>query len=195
MKKLIAATMAALLLLVFAGCSQVEAPMPEPPTISDAEIEAKLQNAWEAMAWFRLSSMPVEWELEPHAVSEDGMYYWIVIHEAIGSMADLEAHLRSIFVEDIVTYLLFDQRLYRDFDGVLHSSPGDRGGRVDVGNENREIIRVSANEIIYRVHLDILEWDADAMEWTGEIYEVEIHDFHLIYADGLWLFKNFHLWW
>jgi len=179
-----------MLSLAFMNCSQEE-PIVTIPT--NIEIEAKFQNAHEAMQWFQLSSLPVEWEMEPHAVSEEGWSYWRVIHDTISTMSDLEIHLRGIFTEDAVTYLLSDQMLYRDFYGILHSTPADRGTRMDAGEEVHEIIHISANEIIYRVHLDILEWDDINWQWLEEIYEVEIHDFHLILTDGIWLFANFHL--
>ena len=145
---------------------------------TDYEIAQMYNAAWEAMGWFDKTTMPIEWQ-------NDELYHRVV-HDTIGTFAELEAHLLSIFAADIVSRLLHDSR-YRDIDGVLHARAADRGSNLFAGGEVHEIIRVSDYEIIYRVSVDIYGYDLVTLS------EIEVSDFRLILWDGNWVFGNFHM--
>jgi len=157
--------------------------------LTDAEIEAKYQIALETISWFHLTTMPVESET---FIEADGRFFWRVSHDTISTFADLERHLRAIFTGEVVSKLLYNSNFrYRDIDGILYAEGADRGTNIFAGDEVHEIIRISDHEIIYRVSVDIFDgaWWVDGSNFV----DVEIHDFHLMFTDGNWLFSNFHM--
>ena len=160
-------------------------------TPTDAEIEEVYQRAVDAFAWFDREAMPHDWE---DYVLDEGEHfdwqYFRVLHDDINTLTDLEAHLNNIFTTDVVRGL-FDMsphQMYRDFDGVLRTTGGERGWRMDVVDEVHEIIRESGQRIIYRVTVDILDWDT-----LEEVVDTEVHEFVYELIDGQWLFSNFNL--
>jgi len=160
--------------------------------LTDAQIKDLYQSAVEAYSWFAMSTMPCD-GLDPIA-DEDGFYFFRVAVDGIGSMADLEAHLHTIFTADFV-YDLLDFRhrpaTYRDFDGVLHTSGASRGGNLTRGDEEHEIIRTTREgnpNMVYRVMVDELDIDT-----LSEVVGFVLYDFHMVYENGRWLFSNFNL--
>jgi len=145
----------------------------------------------EAFAWFDREAMPNDWE---DYVFEEGEHfdwqYFRVLHDDINTLADLEAHLNSIFTSDVIRELfdMHPHQMYRDFDGVLRTTGGERGWRMDVSDEVHEIIRENDQRIIYRVTVDIL--DVDTLQ---QVVDAEVHDFILTLVNGSWLFSNFDL--
>ena len=161
---------------------------------TDAEIEAFYNKAVEAMSWFRMASMPADYE--DTTTDEDGNIYYRVVVDGINSLADLEAHLHTIFATDIVEDLMDFRHhpvMYRDFDGVLHTVGGARGGDITRGDEVHEIIRTTREHhgydfMVYRVIVDIL-----GGENLDEVIDYELYDFSLSRVDGDWIFLNFNL--
>ena len=78
--------------------------------------------------------------------------------------------------------------IYRDFDDVLHTPGGGRGSDLTRGGEVHEIIRENDHRIIYRVTVDVLDWDT-----LKEVIDYVVYDFILTLVDGRWLFLNFNL--
>ena len=183
----------AVMLFVFTACNG-NAPVSgnQANTPTDAEIEAAYQRAEEAYAWFEREVLP--FDFDDYAIVQDEVNtlpteYYRVIHDSISTLADLEAHLRTIFTEDIVRSLMNNNvMLYRDIDGALYTVGAERGGRMDAGDEVHEIIRESDNRIIYRITVDILDWDT-----LETVVDTEVHEFVYELIDGQWLFSNFNL--
>lgn len=174
-------SVATVVLFVFTACGLERGA--ETPT--DEEIETAYQNAVEAYIWFDMETMPAL--MDDVALDENGNTFFKVNHDEINTFAGLEAYLQGIFTEDIVSYLL-DRQLYRDFDGTLYVMGGSRGGDITRGAETHEIVRESDQRIIYRVTVDILDWDT-----LEEVIDTVAYDFDYILVDGNWLFANFNL--
>ncbi|MCL2572753.1 MAG: IseA DL-endopeptidase inhibitor family protein [Defluviitaleaceae bacterium] len=151
------------------------------------EIEALYKRAVEAFGWFDMTTMPHDGEDQME--DENGWVFVRVIYDGINSLADLEAYLHDIFTPNVVSdmFNLIPGR-FRDFDGVLYVLGADRGGMSDRGNEVHEIIRESDQRIIYRVTVDVLDWETLAVTVDTVTY-----DFVLTLVDGNWLFNNFNL--
>lgn len=144
------------------------------------------EKALEAYSWFDLSTMPID---SSDSKETDGMVYYKVDHGTIKTYADLEAHLRSLFAEDIVDSLL-DQAgdLYREFDGVLYAIPADRGADITKGEHTLSFDRVSDDKVKYIIVVELLDED-DLKTVKGH----ETHEFNLELIEGEWLFTNFYL--
>jgi len=167
-----------------AGCGEAEVPPEtqvnaEPQVLSDEIIEHLYLRAWTLYSWFALTTIPYI-DFEDSAPSDD---WWgsRVTHETFTTMGTLQSALEALFAPDIVDELLALDR-FREYDGILYTIAADRGTRIDLGEETHEIIRVSTNEIIYRVTVEVLGYD-----------DVEVSDFHLVYTYNNWIFNNFHL--
>jgi len=169
-------------MLALGGCGTTQAPANTP---TDAEIQVAYQRAVEAFAWFDRAAMPADWEDYVLAEGEHfDWQYFRVLHDSINTLADLEAHLNSIFTADVVREL-FDSHqheLYRDFGGVLRTTGGERGWNISAGEETHEIIRVNDQEIIYRVTVEVLD-----IETLEEVVDTVVYDFNYIFEDGRWL--------
>ena len=196
MRKLFAAIIAAMFVFALSGCERAEEP-PEiyintgPYALSDAIVEQLYQRAWTLYSWFALTSIPYI-DFGDSAPADD---WWgvRVTHETFTTMAALQSALEGIFAPDIVEELLALDR-FREYDGVLYTVLADRGTDISMGGEVHEIIRVSAYEIIYRVSVDVLEFDEGRQTWIeGTVADVKVNDFHIVYTDGNWLFNNFHM--
>ena len=158
---------------------------------TDAQLEALYQRAVEAFEWFHMSPMPLNGTYE--VVCENDFTYWRVDFDGISTLADLEAYLGSIFTEDVVSELLSNDLIYREFGGILYAIGASRGGDLTRGDEIHEIIRTTREHhgydwIVYRVMVDVL--DTDNLE---NVIGFELYDFHLTYVYGGWLFANFSL--
>ena len=188
--------MAAVFLFALAGCEQARNPQEvpvnaEPHALSDEIIKQLYQRAWTLYSWFALTTIPY-FDFEDTAPSDN---WWgsRVTHETFTTMAALQSALEGIFAPDIVEGLLALDR-FREYDGILYTAVADRGTDISAGDEVHKIIRIGASEIIYRVSVDILEFDEEGGFWIeGTVYDVKVHDFHIVYTDGKWLFNNFHL--
>ena len=196
MRKLPAVIIITMLVFALAGCGHAEEPPEiyintEPYALSDAIVEQLYQRAWTLYSWFVLTTIPYI-DFEDSAPTDD---WWgvRVTHETFTTMASLKSALESLFAEDIVEELLALDR-FREYDGVLYTVAADRGTDISLGGEIHEIIRVSAYEIIYRVSVDVLEFDEGRQTWIeGTVADVKINDFHIVYVGGNWLFNNFHM--
>jgi len=192
-------TLVVVMLFAFTACDEYVMPVENPfataitredqPT--DEEIKALYQRAVEAFGWFHMSTMPENAAYQ--VIDENGFTYWRVDFEGISSLADLEAHLSLIFTADIVSELLSNTTIYREFDGILYTIGASRGGNLTRGDEVHEIIRTTREHlgysvIIYSVMVDILNMD-DLEEVVG----FELYHFTLEFVDGVWLFSNFSL--
>ncbi|MCL2566291.1 MAG: hypothetical protein FWE24_10900 [Defluviitaleaceae bacterium] len=189
MKKYALALVMTVLFSLTACNQETTSPVSYIQVSADTEIEAAYQRAVEAFTWFNKSTMPADWENQ--VTDENGNVYMRVIHDNISTLADLEAHLYSIFVPDIVNELFnafLPHQMYRDFDGALHTMGGDRGGDLTKGDEVHEIIRESDQRIIYRVSVDVLDIDT-----LSRVVDTEVYDFVYELIDGEWLFTNFNL--
>jgi len=159
---------------------------------TDTEMEMLYYRAVEVYSWFRMVSMPAD--SDDTVTDEDGNVYFRVVVDGINSLADLEAHMHTIFAADIVEDLMDFRHppvMYRDFDGVLFTVGGERGSDITRGGESHEIIRNIREDnlnIIYRVTVDILDWDN-----AEEVVDTVIYDFVLSLVDGNWIFLNFNL--
>jgi len=156
--------------------------------ISDDEIKAIYQRAFQSFAWFDMTTMPVD---ESHTLEIDGETFWRVSHDKISTLRELELYLKAIFTDDIVLKLLSLFSRYRDIDGVLYTIGGDRPHSSLTGDEIHEIIRLSDAVIVYRVSVEMF----DNPFWMDEanLLKIAVHDFHLLYIDGAWRFSNFHM--
>lgn len=174
-------------LVVVTGCGENSS-----HPVTDDQLAEIYENARQALTWFHMSTMEVDWSAE--GIQGEGYTFWLpVVHQTIHTLADLQAHLRQLFVEDFVNDLLFgDNVMYRDFDGVLHGFAADRGGNILAGEETHEIIRLDDDTIIYRVSVDI-HVDTAWMDPPPAIDYVEVFDFYMVYENGNWLFSNFEL--
>ncbi|MCL2620953.1 MAG: hypothetical protein FWD97_08490 [Defluviitaleaceae bacterium] len=185
--KLLITALLLMLLFVVTGC---EGNSSHP--VSDSEITAIYENAREALTWFQKSTMNIDWSMDG-GIEAYGNIWFPVIHETINTLADLEAHLRALFVDDIVNGLLFDDHImYRDFDGILHGFGADRGSNILAGEETHEIIWLNDYELIYRVSVDI-HVDPPWGEPLPDIDFVDVFDFYMVYENGNWVFSNFEL--
>lgn len=157
----------------------------QPPT--DAEIEAIYQRAVEVFGWFDMTTIPYDWDDQME--DANGWVFVRVAYDGISSLADLEAYLHAIFTPNVVSEM-FDivPGRFRDFDGVLYVLGGDRGGMMDRGDTTHEIIRESDQRIIYRVTVEILDW-----ETLETVVDTVTYDFVLTLVNGKWLFSNFNL--
>ncbi|MCL2420737.1 MAG: hypothetical protein FWD03_02665 [Defluviitaleaceae bacterium] len=156
-------------------------------TPTDAEIEAAYLKAAEVFRWFDMTTMPHDWE--DQIEDENGFTYVRITYDGINTLADLEAYLHNIFAPALVSdmFNLIPDR-FRDFDGVLYAIGADRGGMLDRGDETHEIIRESNQRIIYRVTVDVLDWDT-----LEEVIDTVVYDFVYEFVDGKWVFSHFHL--
>ena len=191
-------TLAVITLLAFTACGNDTATetgvTEQPPTTlssnqppTDAEIEAIYQRAVEVFGWFDMTTMPHD--VEDQMEDENGWVFVRVVYDGINSLADLEAYLHSIFTPDVVSdmFNIIPNR-FRDFDGALYVLGADRGGMLDRGDKIHEIIRESGQRIIYRVTVDVLDW-----ETLDVVVDTVTYDFVLSLVDGNWLFSNFNL--
>jgi len=160
---------------------------------TDEEIEALYQRAVEAFGWFQMSSMPED--QTQTRVCENGFTYWRVDVEGISTLAELEAHLDSIFAANIVSELLSNTTIYREFDGVLYTIGASRGGMLDRGDKVHEIIRTTREHLGYSVIIYSVTVDVLNVENLDEVVGFEIYQFPLERIDGVWLFTSFNLVW
>jgi len=158
----------------------------------EGEIKHRYQRARQAFNWFHFSGVTIASDMgADDAVEIDGFLFSKVIHDTIGTMADLEAYLQTIFTQDMVFSLMQDSPIpFREIDGVLHSVGLTASANRFAGDEVHEIIRLNDSEIIYRVSVEM--FDGSAVEDDSILLEIAVHDFHLILEDGVWLFQNFH---
>lgn len=198
----------AFILSLILGCSSVNtendselASFSQLTVISDSDVEAIYEKAWEAFSWFTLTTIPY---LETEEVTDFGITFerpvWTevrenwsgtrVVHETINTMEALRAYLDTFFTNNVTEYLLSFER-FIEHDGNLYTIVADRGTNMFAGDELHEIIRVSANEIVYRVSVDM--YDSFPDEPESKIVDVEVSDFHLVYENESWRFSNFHL--
>lgn len=203
-KLLICLAVAAVLALAlsFAGCAKpVETPpaaAPEPehaaPTQlavpTEAEVTAAYEKAREAYNWFDMTTLPTSSE---GGIDEDYMTYYPVEYTGITTMAELEAYLKTIFADEVVSQLMTinegeQYAHYKDIDGVLYALPADRGGDIFKGEETYEVIVNGGDEIDYRVSVEVYDDPA-----TMNVVDTEVYDF--MYTDptqsGEWRFANF----
>ena len=177
-------------MLIFAACNLGRIEPDNSQTLTNSEIEALYQRAVEAFSWFHMESMPAD--AEDTIIDENGHTYFRVAVDGISSLADLEAHLHTIFAPDVVKDLMdFPPVMYREFDGALFSIGASRGGDLLRGYEAHEIIRNIREDnpnIIYRVTVDIL--DRETLE---EVVGIEVYDFVLSQVNGKWVFLNFNM--
>ncbi|MCL2854771.1 MAG: hypothetical protein FWE21_04040 [Defluviitaleaceae bacterium] len=180
--------MLTILLFVAAGCGENQSSHP----VSTDGIAAIYESAREAITWFQKSTMEVDWQADGGIYAYDNFWH-PVIHETISTLADLEAHLRQLFVADLADDLLFGEFVrYRDFDGVLHGIAADRGSNIFAGEETHEIIHISDYELIYRVSVNI-HTEPPCCGPLSPVDYVDVHDFYMIFVDGNWIFQNFNL--
>ena len=156
---------------------------------SDASIKAAYEKAVEAFSWFYLVAMP----LDSDNVKKHGDFTFNkVVHDTIGTFAELEAYMGTIFTKELVKKTLADaSELYRDFDGVLYAVDAARGSNIFAGEETHEIIRVSDSEITYRVSVNMYDGPAD--DKNSKLEEVKVFNFSYVLMDGNWRFSNFEL--
>jgi len=94
--------------------------------------------------------------------------------------------MEPVLDDKIVSHLL-SSNLYIGVDGDLYGVSADRGTDWQKGVESYEIIRKSAEEIIYRVTVEVL---SDGKTVSG----YETYDFTLrLYEDETWKFEEFSL--
>ena len=169
--------------------------------VSDEEIHILYQRAFEALSWFHLTTMPGEWLGMDESIEMYGNRYDVrVIHDRISSLADLRAYLLEIFTEDFVDNLFVDYidggviRRFVDIDGVLHTIGADRGGNILAGEIRTQVIRPNPNEIVYRVSVDIHDFETPWEERSPDnAVDVEESNFVLVNVNGVWLFTDFWL--
>ena len=151
-------------------------------TLEDSRIEEAYQSARKAMSWFLVDTLPVSKDM--HQI--DDRHYYRVNHPYINTMADLRAHLESLFSTDIVNELL-DTFLYCEIDGVLYDMPASRGTDIFKGEETLEIIY--KNESQYTVSVTVENLGEDLTTVVG----YSTHDMIYEMVDGLWVFTSFEL--
>lgn len=193
MKKLMIVTLLYLLVCaVFAGTAFAQSAA---PAVTD--VLAAYNDAVEAYSWFDLSSMrctegntdTIMWDDDGKL--DDPVRYDRVDVPGIGSMAELEAYLRSLFTDEIVDELLAmndDYQQYKDFDGKLYAIQGARGADIFVGEEAYEVIFVDDKTFDVMVLAEDLDEDQKLIGHT-------VHDFFYedIDGNGTWRFSNFNL--
>lgn len=191
MKKLLIGILLCLLLCaVFAGTAFAQLDVP-----SALDVLVAYDKAVEAYSWFHLSSMPcVEGNSDMIMWDDDGrlpeaIRYDRVNFPGIGTMAELDSYLRSIFTDDIVDELMamndkYEQ--YADINGALYSIQGARGANIFVGSESYDVINVDEETI----DLVVLAEDLDEEQ---KLIGHTVYDFFYEDIDGnnTWRFTNF----
>ena len=153
---------------------------------TDSEIKASYHKAVEAFSWFDMTTMPHD---ENQTVNENGRLYVRVLYDGINTLSDLYAYLRNIFTVEVINEMFnIIPNRFREFNGVLYVLGGDRGGDITRGDETHEIIRECDDRIIYRITVDVLDWDT-----LEEVVDTVVYDFVYTLVDGQWLFSNFNL--
>jgi hypothetical protein len=154
-----------------------EIPQPSLQQIMDAYAAAE-----EAMGWFQMSAMPMDYsDADPY---RPGGY--AVNHPAIKTFRQLVLHLESLFSFDIVTSLVAASPYY-DVGDKLYGEAGDRGGNIYKGEEKHEMFAEDDDTIIYRVIVDDLSDD------LSRVVGQSTHDMVYEYVDGKWVFTRFEL--
>lgn len=169
-------------------------------TISDEEIHSIYRTAVKIHFWFQIRTLAID--PKESIIVNDRKYLRVIgkiteydgedirnyyeENKDITKYHDLIDMMGSVLDGKIVGHLL-SSNLYIGVDGDLYGVPADRGTDWRKGAESYEIIRKSAEEIIYRVIVEIL---FDGKNVSG----YETHDFTLkLYEDGMWKFEEFSL--
>ena len=150
--------------------------------LNDKEIYAIYQKALKIYYWFEVSTLDADFEQK---IDVENRSYFRVIDE-ITKFRELVIFMNSVLDYKIVDDLL-SKNYYIDVDGKLYGIMADRGTHMLRGEETYEIIRISDNEIIYEVTVEVLDDERRVVDY-------ETYNFHLkYYIDGKWRFDEFYL--
>jgi|GEM_PF-6354614 len=150
--------------------------------LNDNEIHAIYQKALKIYYWFEVSTLDADFEQK---IDVENRSYFRVIDE-ITKFRELVIFMNSVLDYKIVDDLL-SKNYYIDVDGKLYGIMADRGTHMLRGEETYEIIRISDNEIIYEVTVEVLDDERRVVDY-------ETYNFYLkYYIDGKWRFDEFYL--
>jgi len=150
--------------------------------LNDKEIYAIYQKALKIYYWFEVSTLDADFEQK---IDVENRSYFRVIDE-ITKFRELVIFMNSVLDYKIVDDLL-SKNYYIDVDGKLYGIMADRGTHMLRGEETYEIIRISDNEIIYEVTVEVLDDERRVVDY-------ETYNFYLkYYIDGKWRFDEFYL--
>lgn len=153
-----------------------------PADLSEEKIHELYTDAATMYFWFDVSTLNVNMD---KSVEVDGISYGLVK----GEWSDYD-HLKSVLLltfDKVVAERLLSSSLYKNINGMLYSTPADRGTDIYAGEEIHKIRMISTSEIVYEVYVEQLG-DDDVMVGYNQ------HNFVLKrYEDGLWRFKDFHM--
>lgn len=200
MKKLILILTIACLSLWGAGCAEqtsdepvVEQELTDTETdkatiLSDEEIKALYDTAYETYQWFELGKLALETDengmINTYTLS-DGSMCGKVSDNRVATLTELEDIVYGTFSEEIADTLL-GYGLYIEEDGTLYELMADRGGDITRGEIiGEEVTNATEDSFTYTVTVEIV--DPETMEVTGS----EDIDFIAELVDGQWLFTKF----
>lgn len=123
----------------------------ETPEMGRPEVTVRLdfEKAREAYHWFGGMTMP--YDFDDCRTMDDPPWSWFrVDYPGISNFEELRLYLETLFTPEIAEDLIGNTGLYREFDGVLYSTPLD-GGYTWLTDRTGQTLWESGTRLIYRV--------------------------------------------
>ena len=145
----------------------------------EAAILRAYNEATEAASWFRIGTMPTDWD---DFVDIGDMRYFKTVR--FETYRDLREYLKSLFSVSIVDELLSGET-YIDHNGRLYAIDAARGADIFMGRESYSITRESEEKYQLKVTVEVYGNDAE----TVEGYEEFLFTYENV--SGRWVFTAF----
>ncbi|MBQ2766420.1 MAG: hypothetical protein IJF48_05495, partial [Clostridia bacterium] len=166
----------------------------DPATPSREDVERLLSHAADIWNQLHISSLDAIYDESLKVV--DGFYTYLPVRE-YETKDEFRARLRESFSEMLTEYMLgylFDCQ-YKEFDGRLYVSPGDRGTDMRAGAQTMkyEVIDDTTVRVIRCVDVEEIAEMYDGEKYSYIIYLQGVceQELMLIYEQGRWVFDTF----
>lgn len=161
------------------------------PGITKAEALALYQNARAAWDWFALGSLPLD--AGDTCTQGRDTYHRV---QGFPTLADLRAHLLTLFSPDLADHLLTAYQPLLEKDGNLYAIPAQRGSSIYAGEESVQVFLPSpadAAQYGYDGHIYATTAVLDQSDLSTVLYNKR-HDWFFVWNGEHYVFTSFGPW-